>query len=331
MTVVMAMSDGGTNQTYVYIGAKQAEGSPVEKAGLAGGRIFSLLVPGVQAENRNTNVGIAKSIVGRGKGKRIGLAGPNKGTSFLRPEDGAWDPRKSNVFYFVTTDRNNFAADGTVRDNQDITQIGRSRLWAVTFDDVTKIATDGTPTAKLEMLLDGTEGGDMFDNIAVDRSGVVYLCEDPGNSRHNAKIWAYDTATGAFATIMKFDPSKFGDLVDKTYTPPVAPFVDDKETSGVIEVTDLFADASWFRAGSKALLVDVQAHFTYDANRQDRRRASRGWPTAAAREGPVGLGQAVARPTKSSNEDVQCLLMADIVAKRYHALKNLRQLSPIDG
>jgi hypothetical protein len=266
MTVVMAVSDGGTNQTYVYIGAKQAEGSPVEKAGLAGGRIFSLLVPGVQAENRNTNVGIAKSIVGRGKGKRIGLAGPNKGTSFLRPEDGAWDPRKSNVFYFVTTDRNNFAADGTVRDNQDITQIGRSRLWAVTFDDVTKIATDGTPTAKLEMLLDGTEGGDMFDNIAVDRSGVVYLCEDPGNSRHNAKIWAYDTATGAFTTIMKFDPSKFGDLVDQTYTPPVAPFVDDKETSGVIEVTDLFADASWFRAGSKALLVDVQAHFTYDAN-----------------------------------------------------------------
>jgi hypothetical protein len=85
-------------------------------------------------------------------------------------------------------------------------------------------------------------------------------------SRHNTKIWAYDTATGGFTTIMKFDPSKFGDLFDQTYTPPVAPFVDDKETSGVIEVTDLFADASWFGAGSKALLVDVQAHFTYDAN-----------------------------------------------------------------
>jgi hypothetical protein len=268
VTVVMAISDGGTNQTYVYIGAKQAEGSPVQKAGLASGRIFSLVVPGVHVEDRNTNVGIARSIVGKGEGKRIGLAGPNKGTSFLKPEDGAWDPRNSNVFYFVTTDRNNFAADGTVRDNQDITQIGRSRLWAVTFDDVTKIATDGTPTATLEMLLDGTEGGDMFDNIAVDRSGVVYLCEDPGNSRHNAKIWTYDTATGAFAAVMKFDATKFGDVVDKTYTPPIAPFVDDKETSGVIEVTDLFADASWFRAGSKALLVDVQAHFTYDANHE---------------------------------------------------------------
>jgi hypothetical protein len=32
----------------------------------------------------------------------------------------------------------------------------------------------------------------------------------------------------------------------------------------VIEVTDLFADASWSRAGSK---VDVQAHFPYDTNR----------------------------------------------------------------
>jgi hypothetical protein len=266
LTVVMAMSDGGTNQTYVYIGAKQAEGSPVEKAGLAGGRIFSLFVSGIQAENRNTNVGIAKSIVGKGEGARIGLAQPNKGTSFLRPEDGAWDPRNPNVFYFVTTDRNNFAAEGSVHDKQDITQIGRSRLWAVTFDDVTKIATDGTPTAKLEMLLDGTEGGDMFDNIAVDRSGVVYLCEDPGNSRRNAKIWTYDTQTGAFATIMKFDPMNFGDLVDKTYTLPVAPFVNDKETSGAIDVTDLFADASWFKAGSKALLVDVQAHFDYDAN-----------------------------------------------------------------
>ena len=266
VTVVMAMSDGGTNQTYVYVGAKQVEGSPVQKAGLTGGRIFSLLVSGVQAEDRNTNIGIVKSILGKGEGKRVGLAAPNKGTSFLRPEDGAWDPRNPNVFYFATTDRNNFAADGTVRDKQDVTQIGRARLWAVTFDDVTKIATDGTPTGKLEMLLDGTEGGEMFDNIAVDRSGIVYLCEDPGNSHHNGKIWTYDTATGALATIMKFDPAKFGDVVDKTYTPPVAPFVDDKETSGVIDVTELFANASWFRAGSKALLVVVQAHFPYDAN-----------------------------------------------------------------
>jgi hypothetical protein len=114
------------------------------------------------------------------------------------------------------------------------------------------------------MLLDGTEGGDMFDNMTVDASGVIYLCEDPGNSRHNGKIWAYDTATGSFTVITKFDPAKFGDVVDKTYTAPVAPFVDDKETSGILDVTDLFTGAPWFRPNAKLLLVVVQAHFAYD-------------------------------------------------------------------
>ena len=107
-TVVMALSDGGTNQVYIYLGTKRSEGSPVEKAGLAGGRIFSLRVAGVRAEDRTGNVGLAKSLRGRGEGKRIGLAAPNRGTSFLRPEDGAWDPRNPNVFYFVTTDRQQF-------------------------------------------------------------------------------------------------------------------------------------------------------------------------------------------------------------------------------
>ena len=100
----------------------------------------------------------------------------------------------------------------------------------------------------------------MFDNIAVDRSGTIYICEDTGSSRHNGKIWTYDIATGAFAAILKFDPSKFGEGID----PPVAPFTDDKETSGIIDVTDLFADASWYQAGSRALLVVVQAAFAYD-------------------------------------------------------------------
>lgn len=265
-TVVMAMSDGGSYMTYVYVGTKQADGSPVQKAGLTNGKLYSFAVEGAAKEDRDTNVGIVKSLVGKGAGKRLGLAAPNKGTSFLRPEDGAWDPRNPNVFYFVTTDRNNLAADGTARDGQDVTQVGRTRLWAVTFDDVNKIATDGKPTAKLELLLDGTEGGDMFDNITIDKQGVIYLCEDIGNSRHNGKIWSYDTGTGAFTMITKFDPAKFGDVVDKKYTPPTAPFVDDKETSGIIDVTDLFADAAWYKAGAKVLLVVAQAHFKYDEN-----------------------------------------------------------------
>ncbi len=315
-TLVMAMSDGGTYQTYVYLGTKRAEGSPIEKAGLAGGKLYSLAVEGVKTEDRAKNIGIGKSLVGKGKGLRIGLAEPNKGTTFLRPEDGAWDPNRPNVFYFVTTDRNNFAADGTVREGQDVNQIGRSRLWGVTFDDVRKIATDGKPTAKMEMLLDGTEGGDMFDNIAIDRLGVIYLCEDPGNSRHNGKIWAYDTRNGAFNTIMRFDPDKFGDVVNKTYKAPVAPFVDDKETSGIIDVTDLFTGARWYRRGREGSSRRSAGALHLRHQRQDRRRARGRRPAAASDEavltGQTSLRLAAARWRRCRAPRLAaCLLVVD--------------------
>lgn len=263
-TVVMGNSDGGTNQVYVYVGAKQADGSAIDKAGLTNGKIWSIAVAGMTAEDRNTNIGLTKSIVGKGAGKQVSLAATNKGTTFLRPEDGAWDPRNPNRYYFVTTDRNNFAADGTARDGQPVNQVGRTRLWAVTFNDVTKIATDGSPVGKIELLLDGTEGGDMFDNITVDKAGRISLNEDIGNARHNGKIWQYDTNTGAFGTIFKFDPAKFGDVVNAAYTAPTAPFTDDKETSGILDVSDVFADATWMKPGAQVLLTVVQAHFEYD-------------------------------------------------------------------
>src|SRR5205807_503258 len=144
--------------------------------------------------DRNGNIGIQKSVAGKGEGKPVSLAATNKGTTFLRPEDGAWDPRNPNRYYFVTTDRNNFAADGTARDRQPVDQVGRARLSAVTFD-----------------------------------------------------------------------PAKFGDVVNAAYTPPTAPFTDDKETSGVLDVSDVFADAAWARPGAQVLLTVVQAHFEYDA------------------------------------------------------------------
>jgi hypothetical protein len=264
-TVVMADSDGGTNQVHVYIGTKQTNGSPVEKAGLTNGKIWAISVPGTATEDRNTNVGLTKSVVGKGTGKDVALAEPNKGTTFLRPEDGAWDPRNPNRFYFVTTDRNNFVADGTVREGQAADQVGRSRLWAITFSDVTKIATDGKPVGKLELLLDGTEGGDMFDNVTIDKLGRITLNEDTGNARHVAKIWQYDTNNGTFAAIFKADPAKFGEIANGMYVAPTAPFTDDKESSGVVDASDVFADATWFKPGAQALLTVVQAHFVYDA------------------------------------------------------------------
>lgn len=274
--LVVGNCDGGTSRVFAYIGTKKTKGSPIEKAGLADGRLFSLRVEDVWRENRETNVGLQKSLLGRGIGKRISLVETSRGTSFARPEDGAWDPRRPNVYYFASSDVNNYASPHSSREGADAEQVGRSRLWAVTFDDVKNIATDGSPTAKIELLLDGTEGGDMFDNITVDRAGIVYLCEDTGDARHNNKIWAYDTKTGTFSTIMMLDPAKFGDVVNKQYTPPTRPFNDDKEISGILDVTALFEKARWFRRGSTVLLVTTQAHFGYDSQDPIGRQISEG-------------------------------------------------------
>lgn len=265
-TIVIANSDGGPSQIYVYIGRKQRSGSPIEKAGLTNGSLYSLRVEAVDEESREANIGLTKSLQGRGSSAPVKLVPAGKGTSFLRPEDGAWDPRNPDIYYFATTDRNNYASPDSVADGPDAAQVGRSRLWAITFDDVQRIDPGGKSTARIELLVDGTEGGDMFDNITIDRQGVVYLCEDTGEARHNGKIWAYDTNTGSMTAITKFDPALFGDVALKIYRPPTAPFIDDKETSGILDVTELFERAPWFKAGSTVLLTTVQPHFGYDGS-----------------------------------------------------------------
>jgi len=268
-TVVMANSDGGTNQVAVYIGTKNDTGAtPVDRAGLNNGQLYGIRIGSFTAENRDTNVGLTKGAGGLGTGTTatVSLVAPNQGTTLLRPEDGAWDPRNPNRYFFVTTDRQNLSAPGQ-NVNPDGTsgngQVGRSRLWSITFDDVANMKTDGTPTGRIELLLDGREGGDMYDNITIDERGVITLNEDTGNTAHNAKIWTYDTNTGQLTQVFKHDPAKFGDLVNAAFTLPTAPFTTDKETSGVLDVTALFRDAAWYRGSSRVLLTVQQAHFPY--------------------------------------------------------------------
>src|SRR5262244_1898653 len=76
-------------------------------------------------------------------------------TGFERPEDGAWDTIDHNKFYFVTT--------------ASIT--GHSKLWELDFAD----AKNPTLGGNIKMLLDGTEGQLMFDNITVSQDGKITL------------------------------------------------------------------------------------------------------------------------------------------------------------
>jgi hypothetical protein len=94
-------------------------------------------------------------------------------TGFERPEDGAWDTIDHNRFYFVTT--------------ASIT--GHSKLWELDFTDANNPALGGT----IKMLLDGTEGQQMFDNITVSSDGKITLLEDVGNA-DVGKVWQYDPA-----------------------------------------------------------------------------------------------------------------------------------------
>src|SRR5262249_40408451 len=151
-----------------------------------------------------------------------------------------WDPTHPSDFYFVTTDRLDEVRDGVG------TQVGRSRLWRLHFNDLTHPEAGGT----IEMLLDGPEGGNMFRNITVNRFGQRLLQEDVGDAAHLGKIWEYDIATDSLVMLASHNPALFGDIG----VPATAPFNQDEESSGVIDVSSIFGPGTY--------LLDVQAHYS---------------------------------------------------------------------
>jgi phosphodiesterase/alkaline phosphatase D-like protein len=241
-TVVIGNNDGGTGimsqSLAVYVGTKTNTGTEIDKAGLTNGVTKFVNITGNPAEIVNSTT--------RATNIKDGTAftlSATASTAFSRPEDGAWNPSNPNQYFFVTTDQLDQVNEGTG------TQVGRSRLWRLNFADITNPDAGGT----IDLLLDGTEGQTMFDNISVDRYGHLTLLEDTGNAPHNGKVWQYDIATDKLSQLTKFDPARFGDVVGPVTTPATAPFTIDEETSGVIDVQDILG-AGWS-------LIDVQAHY----------------------------------------------------------------------
>jgi hypothetical protein len=242
-TVVVSQDDtsgtgGAANgEVYVYIGTKQSSGTPVEEAGLTNGSLYGIKVDDSLAESRATGFGAATapfSLYSFGNvenwtGAQLQTASDGNITKFLRPEDGSWDPNDPSVYYFVTTDRPN--APG---------QDGRSRLWRLTFSDVTDPAAGGT----IEMLLDGTEGQEMLDNITVNDRGQVLAQEDVGENARVGKLWLYDPPTDTLTEIAAHDPDRFSNGAASFIT-------EDEESSGIIQAPFL---------GEGMYLLDVQAH-----------------------------------------------------------------------
>ncbi len=267
-TIVMGLDDsdrvGGASpsEVNIYVGTKTATGTDIEKAGLTNGLLYGLKVTGKTVEDIATTapygLGVAKGATVAftlaqytttnlltDNGTALQAEAVAKGiTQFSRVEDGAWDPTKPNDFWFVTTDRFDQVKAGTGA------QVGRSRLWRVRFTNIATPEAGGS----IAMMLDGTEAGQMYDNMTIDGLGRILLQEDVGNQAHNGKTWVYSTATGTLAQVFKHDPARFGDLVGGVATAPTAPFNADEEASGIIDASAILG-AGWF-------LGVTQAHYS---------------------------------------------------------------------
>jgi hypothetical protein len=238
-TVVMALDD--QSHVYVYIGEKRRSGTPVERAGLVGGKLYGIAVEGfgtepatgipsgtpfrlIQIEDQQTKAGTAIDAES--------VAGPI--TEFRRPEDGAWNPERDRHFYWVTTDRPK--ASG-----------GASRLWRLKFRNFRSLDADeigGT----IDMLLDGTEGQEMLDNMTVDEHGRVMLNEDPGNNPIASRTWSYEIDSDTLVELA-VQKEAHGPEPNAAYTGYATI---DEEVSGIIPADDVLGQG-WY-------LFDSQVH-----------------------------------------------------------------------
>ncbi len=233
-TVVGLLDDATPGQVYFYIGTKTNTGTPVDRAGLTNGKLFGISVTGMLAESSasitpaNTTFTLVDlNNVSAITGSSLNTLSNNLGvTTFLRPEDGAWNPSSPNDFYFLTT--NSFSSP--------------SRLWKLSFIDGTNPELGGTITA----VLDGTEGQKMMDNMCVTANGQILIQEDPGNQSYNAKIWSYDILTDALTQVADHDPARF-------ITGGASFLTQDEESSGIIDVSSILGAGTY-------IFVD-QAHY----------------------------------------------------------------------
>lgn len=234
LTLVIGMDDNQDGQVYVYAGEKSTTGNPVQKAGLAKGKLYAVKADG----ERFSLAGFGD--VSSMSGADLEKAGEQSGVSkFMRPEDGAWDTKNPNIFYFATTAKID----------------GESQIFQLKFDDVNRPEKGGEIKAILNAKAIGAQ---MFDNLAVTGNGSLLIEEDPGNHPHLAAIWLFDPKTGKTEKVLEADPKRFLDKNSPFY------ITEDEENSGIIEITHLVQGASWAEKNKRYFLGVMQIHAKSD-------------------------------------------------------------------
>jgi Alkaline phosphatase PhoX len=254
-TVTMGQEDSALGQPWIHVGRKQDSGTPFDRAGLTNGTNFVLdLVDEAvdsDAEFRATygkgtpaefSLGEDEAVDWDQSGKQQNLDAIQKGITLNRIEDGAWDPRHPDDFYFVTTE----GAPGTVPGTDPPISRDGGGVWRIRFDDVERPELGGT----LELLLDGSEAPFLNkpDNVGMDRHGHLLIQEDPGNNAQLARIIAYDVESGERGVLAQFDPALFTDGEPGFLT-------QDEESSGIVDASKLL--------GERTFLFDAQVHIAH--------------------------------------------------------------------
>ena len=252
-TLVMGNEDSGDGQLWAYTGTKQRTGNPFTRAGLTNGRNF---VVDLKDESTDTDAEFranygkgnpAKFTLGKDEevnwdrsGKRQNEDAKARGLTLNRIEDGEFDPRRPNDYYFLTTE----GAPGTVPGEPGVKRDGGG-LWRLRYKDIERPEKGGT----LELVLDGSEAPFLNkpDNMTIDRKGNLLIQEDPGNNAQLARIIAFNIDTGDRGVMAEFDRKQFkGKAGDPGF------LTQDEESSGIIDARK-FLGRGWF-------LFDAQVH-----------------------------------------------------------------------
>ncbi len=246
-TMTIGTEDTAFGQLRVYEGVKRGQGNPFDRAGLTNGvtSVLDLVDETVRTDRE------FRTRYGKGmpvefdlaevdwdqSGLRQQVEAAADGLTLNRIEDGAWDPKHPDVFYFVTTE----GGDTTGTDPA-IPRDGGG-LWKLTFDDIEHPSLGGT----IELLLDGSEAPYLNkpDNVAIDGDGNLLIQEDAGNNPHVSRIVAYDTRSGRRGVVATFDPEQFTREGSQFLTV-------NEESSGVIDAARVIGKG-WF-------LFDAMVH-----------------------------------------------------------------------
>jgi len=265
-TVIFSLEDGPAtldNQLYMYVGKKDrsAKASVLARNGLDNGKlyVFRALDPARNSERTFTSGSLTGEWVEIPDAEdltdtQLEAASDAVGAmTFVRPEDGAYNPTNANEFFFVTTGSSSGADDG-------VNELGR--LYSLRLQPGNPL----TPAAltivyNADTVVAG--GGDIAispDNIDASRQSLMINEDGTTESRlvmaakgRDGSIWRFDLVKGPVGAVgvdastatraAQLDPPGRDGI-------PVGPGV--WETSGIIDTSGLFGADTW--------LSDVQAH-----------------------------------------------------------------------